>query len=346
MPRHMVFAPIPDSYGLWLLIGSVGMLYIASRAAVDALAPGTGALAARRALGYWLPVAAVALMATLARRPEVALGVIFASSVASLSLVIGIVSTMSEQEVITPPPGRRAGLFVLPAALLALLAGFAGHLTPVHALILLVEGIVVLGVWRERPALPEKGDGIPLAHPLPPRLNGWRMAQLALAAMLALLGAWGATGGVVAFSHQLRIFSGGVLSAGILGPALLLPTIGGGMAQATRRQGGSVLSTQVILAMLNLCLLLPTVILLWHYGPGAWATLSGLWGTTITPADIPTLSYPLAVWRVDNVVLVVLGLLLLPVAGGRWSLGRWEGIGLIVGYAVYLMMVMKMGTKT
>jgi len=48
--------------------------------------------------------------------------------------------------------------------------------------------------------------------------------------------------------------------------------------------------------------------------------------------------FPLAAWRVDAVVLTVLGFILIPVSLGRWELGRWEGVGLIIGYAMYLIL--------
>jgi Ca2+/Na+ antiporter len=55
--------------------------------------------------------------------------------------------------------------------------------------------------------------------------------------------------------------------------------------------------------------------------------------------------YPMAVWRVDTVVLILLALLLLPVGMGRWTLGRREGAGLIIGYAAYLVLTAMMGTR-
>ena len=55
--------------------------------------------------------------------------------------------------------------------------------------------------------------------------------------------------------------------------------------------------------------------------------------------------YPLTVWRIDTVLVLVLGFALLPLALGRWSLGRTEAGGLIVAYAVYLAVVMALAGR-
>ena len=64
-----------------LLIGAAIAWYVAVRAGVDALAqdrPAPG----RRAIGYWLPTALVALLAAASGQADIAVGVIFATSVA------------------------------------------------------------------------------------------------------------------------------------------------------------------------------------------------------------------------------------------------------------------------
>ena len=48
--------------------------------------------------------------------------------------------------------------------------------------------------------------------------------------------------------------------------------------------------------------------------------------------------FPLAVWRVDTVLLIVLGLMLVPVSLGRWTLRKVEGLVLTCLYAAYLIM--------
>jgi hypothetical protein len=44
-------------------------------------------------------------------------------------------------------------------------------------------------------------------------------------------------------------------------------------------------------------------------------------------------------WRIDNVFLIVLGLALLPISIGRWTLSRGEGFFVLLVYAFYLALV-------
>src|SRR5580658_10011230 len=129
-----------------LLVGAV-LLYVASRAGAHALA-GLDESPGRRAVGHWLPIAAAVVTAIVMRRGDWALSIIFATSVGCLSLLLGsicIVSPHSEAS----DAYRRFWPFALPAALLALLVGFAGNLSWRNAVMLLIEGGVLLFVWRE-----------------------------------------------------------------------------------------------------------------------------------------------------------------------------------------------------
>jgi Ca2+/Na+ antiporter len=99
-------------------------------------------------------------------------------------------------------------------------------------------------------------------------------------------------------------------------------------------------SSLVSVVLLNLCLLLPLVTVLWRIVHAARAMMADEAATVESALrQVPPLVVPVAVWRVDMLVLVVLGLVLLPVSLGRWSLGRYEGIGLITGYGLYLAMI-------
>jgi hypothetical protein len=172
-------------------------LYVASRAAADALTGGDPRRAGLRALGHCLPIAAVALLClrpSMGRpgideagigRPPVAVALAFSTSVACLTLVLGIVTYLAPLAGL--PPSRKAWPFVLPAALLALVAGFNGHLTWWHAGLLALLGAAVLNLWvgAHRDA---RHEVFPDA-PVPPSGNGppaaLRWLQLALAVALA-----------------------------------------------------------------------------------------------------------------------------------------------------------------
>ena len=150
----------------------------------------------------------------------------------------------------------------------------------------------------------------------------------------------------------------GLIAATTIGPLLVLPMIGGGSALIRRGRGQVALGASVIVPLLNLCLLLPAVVMLWEfrpvlmefaqrlYAPIAQASASTLpIVATTAPAPAPPMNYPIAVWRVDTVMLVVLGLFILPIGLRRWTLGRREGIALILGYAAYLILTTTLGRR-
>jgi Ca2+/Na+ antiporter len=265
----------------------------------------------------WLPIAAVALL-SLRRDPAVAVNVVFATSVACLSLVVGSILCAAPVVTLTDP-SRRAWPMVLPAAVLALLAGFSGQLTPRHAAVFLVQGIVVWILWTVRDD-PIDRDTRAIA-----RRRIWMTAAMLIASLiLTLVGAWLALLAVEDMTRRVPRLSGGIVGALMISPALVLPMIGSGLVAARDGQGGPVLATCAGCVLLNLCVLLPLTIFGWHVTSGRLNT------------PPRSLAYPMAVWRVDTVLLVMLGALLVPIASGRWKPGRAEGIGLLVVYAMYL----------
>lgn len=341
-----------------IAVGAV-MLYVASRAAADALAGDDPALAGRRALGHCLPIAAVALLSLhpgIARpgadggRPQIAVALLFATSVACLSLVLGIVTYLAP--VTDLPPTRRAWPFVLPAGLLALVAGFNGALTWVHAGMLALLGLVVMNLWT---GVAEEGEAgaIPFATteriPARSRDAKWWL-QLGLAVALAWVGGWAMGRGAARLELSSRLFSGALVAGTVLSPLLTLPVLGTAARIAERGHGGSAAATLVAMALINLCLLLPLVIVVNYAVTGATepaATAGAAAATTgqslgafaaLREFGQPT-PYPLVSWRIDTLVLVVLGFAMIPWATGRWALSRAESAALIFGYAIYLALV-------
>jgi len=353
--------------GLILLAGCAAGVYVASRSAVDALAgprhtadgtpepPSPG----RRAIGHFLPVAAMALLALFYGYPDVTVGVIFATSVASLALVAGLVLLLSHAAEQSPTPLRRTWAFILPVAALALLAGFSGQLTPFHAEVLLMEGLVIFLLWLGRPKseAPPSATAAVVTDP-PPRLHPRKLliraVELILALALAVLAAWAGTRGVIHVSQTSRMVSPALLAVSTLSPLLTLPMISGGLNLGGRGHASAALTSAVGVTLLNLCLLLPLVIGLWYGLPeiaprlAPWvqiadaapstqpATTAATRASPPSPPEVKPLPFPLAAWRIDTVVLAALGLLLIPAAVGRWELGRGEGLGLVIGYAIYL----------
>jgi Ca2+/Na+ antiporter len=76
--------------------------------------------------------------------------------------------------------------------------------------------------------------------------------------------------------------------------------------------------------LLNLCLLLPAIVLI-EFVRGA---LHG---------HAQPMTFPLITWRVDAVLLVVLGFALIPLAADRWLPERLEAMLLVIVYAGYLL---------
>jgi Ca2+/Na+ antiporter len=335
-----------------ILLGSAG-LYVASRAAVDALArfngnPGVGRLpsAGLLALGHWMPIVALAGFATARGLSHVALGVVFGSSVAALSLAMGLVTYLLPPSSL--PASRRAWPFVLTGVMVPLLAGFSGQLTWLHALILLVLGRIAWWVWKaaagERspaealaaalPVLDAEAGIAPAGPAVPVTL---RAVQWLLAVALALLGAKMALMGAAGAEANSRFMTTGLLAAAVLSPVIVLPIIASGTDLAHHGRSGEAVSALVGLAMLNLFALLPMVIVFWyvrsagqvHYQAGL-AGLAGMW------EQLEPIPLPIAVWRIDLVMLTIIGFAMVPVAMGRWALGRLESVGLIIGYVGYL----------
>jgi Ca2+/Na+ antiporter len=335
--------------GLILVTLAAIALYIASRSAADALVGGTAPTPGRLAFGQWLPIAAVALGAMFLNQPAIAVGVIFATSVASLSLAAGTVIFL--QPMLAPPGARRAWPMILPAALLAFLAGFHGALTGLHAVILAVEGIIVLMLWNDRNihrvgAFTDAAPSLPISHR---RRIPLRIAQLILAAALAAIGAWAMVRGADRASHLSAAASTGLLSATLLSPLLILPMLGSGVDLAHRRQSDIAVSSQVGVVLLNLCALVPLIIVFSYARGYAFQHTEHLvfWQHLFHVESAPgnAVPFPLAPWRVDAVLLIVLGLFCLPVALGKWTWSKMDGLALIGGYAAYLLLAMAMGVR-
>jgi Ca2+/Na+ antiporter len=329
--------------------------YVSSRAALQALTA-AGNSPGRRALGYWLPTAMVVIGALIIGRAEIAVGIIFATSVAALTLVLGIITLTARHTHTTE--SRRLWAFVLPVALIALLIGFSGGISWRHVPILLLEGAVLAALWNE-PAvarLASEGATDPAAPDSTATSPDRRSDNSLLLLFAVLAGGMSTWAGLVAgvdLANQLELPGAGLVAALMLAPALVLSMIGTGSMLASDGRYDQAVSSQVAYVLLNLCLLLPVATTLWltrpHWHAPFQARLTPSTNPGTAPATTgalespdagptPALIYPMGVWRIDTVILIALGLLLLPVALGKWSLGMSEGFGLIVGYTAYMVL--------
>src|SRR5438876_2696391 len=121
-----------------VLAVAAALLYAASRTAAAALAGRGGGRPGWRAVGHWLPIAATTLVAACRGKPDVAVALTFATSVGCLSFVLGVLTYLAPMKQL--PASRRAWPFVLPAALLSLIAGFSGSVSWIHAMAMLLLG--------------------------------------------------------------------------------------------------------------------------------------------------------------------------------------------------------------
>ncbi len=365
-----------------MVVGAAVAFYVASHAAGDAVAdPGSTIVSpVRHALAQWVSIAWVALVAVWLDHAEIAVGVIFSTAVAALSLHLGV-TVASGHDAAAGATGHvadhpiapsRAWAFVLPTAVLALVVGFAGKLTLFHALLFAVQGVLIGSVWREH----AKADASARA----PALPATRKMQLALAIVLGAVGAIAAVYGAVRMSQETYIMSTGLIASAALGPLLVLPMIGSASVLASHGQAQTAVGASVVIVLLNLCVLLPIVVAGWHVRQALMPPVAGAATTTTTttqPAttqstageivpeslderlddeyavaeaamvdDFPrVLTFPIAVWRIDTVLLILLGLYLLPVSFGLWEIRKSEGLLLIVVYAAYLIATTLLGRR-
>jgi Ca2+/Na+ antiporter len=313
----------------FLFAGAGLVLYAGSRAAVDALTVTNDPTPGRMALAQWMPIAWSALLATAAGHSEIGVGLVFATSVAALALNLGVLMMLIPR-LESPPPTARAWPFLLPAALVPLLAGFRASLNWLHALMMLALGVAILVVWKAPRAV---GD-IPTATETRPRRV--RALQLLIAILLGAVGAWLGYQAVMAADAKTRVATSGLISAAILSPLLALPMLGTGAIAGNNGRTDAVMSNLVGVVLLNLCVLLPLVIFCDYARQIILAWTGGAHELAGILEQLRPVPFPLGVWRIDNVLLVVLGMMMIPVSLGKWTLDRGEGVSLAFGYIAYL----------
>lgn len=342
-----------------LLMGGMVALFACSRI-LGAILPCGPESIGLRSLGWFIPIAAASLISMLLGHPEIAVGIVFGTSVGAMTTVVGFVALAGPIDD-GPPHWRRIWPFQLVACILVLIVGFKGFFDYRDAIALIVQGLFVWFLWNDRlpvttqsvlenawtaaanrPPLPAMNlsDARPTAGTAA-RWTGSDMTmlvmQLVLTGALLWLGSWGVTKGAVHASQRINGMSTSGLAGSVISLSMVLPMMYGAWRNAEGGRGWAPLTTQIGVVLLNLCALLPLLILMPYVAlklPQAahWA------GDAMAPrGELPTLLiFPSPMWRVDNVILVVTGVLLLPVSIGKWRLGREEGMILMAGYFFYL----------
>ncbi len=329
----------PQNAAVALLLGAAMGGYVATLAAANALG-GDHAPASRRGIVHACYSGVIAIAATI-RKPmlaDVAVGVPFSACVAALSLALGVVVFVTfpidhRRTIETSPQAARRRLWalMLPATLLALLIGFHGELTPMHALVLIANGcgVLVFGLPHHQPREPaDRSEADSLRS----------IVQLLLAAGLAFVCAQAAVDAAAGLAAHAPIFRPGVAASLLLAPAVVLPMIPSLATLAETGRRDEAINAVIVFVLLNLCAVIPAVIgtheLTQLLRPVQYAS------TLPVEPVTSRLLFPLTVWRLDAILLVVIALFLLPVAIGRWTLSRAEGFMLVMVYVGYLFLTL------
>lgn len=324
----MFESEIGPKIGATTTLLGLSLLYLGTRFALLAWASVKPGAVGRRAVAQWLPVAAAVIALAALGNPLMAVELTLGTSVACLSLVLGL--ALMSGALYDVPSSRRVWPLVLPPALLVLLIGFRGSFLWYHAIMLLAMGGALAAMWWE----PAVTDGPPMATPIGQRSTSWLRGLFAI--LLAILGGVLTAQGSIHVANYSRLFTGALMSSSVVSPLVLLPVIGSTTTMAHRGQLGQVVSSVCGMVQLNLCILLPVVILIGALHPifSAHVEVSSTLATA--GSVLGSTPFPVMTWRIDSVVLVVLAFALVPVAAGRWLPERYESILLVGVYFAYL----------
>jgi Ca2+/Na+ antiporter len=330
-----------------LLGGSAIAAYAATRAALDALVPAHKPATTQRVIVHGGMVAIVSLVALFHRSAmvDIAVGTPFAAAVAAATLVLGVIVMVNTQREGDAVPRRETAAaaaqrgplaFLLPVALLLLLIGFTGKISGQDGLVLMVEGFAIFLVSR-RPALRARRSTMeagkardeaaqPRRHPV------LVILELLLAIALAVLAAWALVQAAGELALHNPAFRPGVAAAVVMGPIIVLPMITPLATLAESGRGDEAINAAIGFVLVSLCVVLPVVAWAYSWVPGDAAATQ----PASQPAEAAVLPFSMILWRLDTVLLGAVGLLLLPIATGRWKLSRTEGLGLITMYVMFL----------
>lgn len=293
-----------------LAIGAV-LLYVGGRAAVSSLvrnSPSPG----RRAVGHSLPIAMFAALAAVMHHTEIAIAILFATSVACLALIGGCIvvgprgPTAVEMEP-WPLKARKVAMLLVPVALLTFLIGLSSRFTFLSAIVMLLQGAVILYV-RNDPADAES-----------PNNSSIKPGIFILALALCAIGGWILVHGTAGAMAKMQLPSPGPLLPAVIAPLIAASMLPDGTALAARGQTWAAMATHIGVAEINLCLLLPVLALTYHFNHAS------------------EMYFPMTVWRVDSVTLVLLAAAIFPSAIGRWQTGRADGAVLLFIFVAYVL---------
>ena len=324
----------PVQTSLLLLVAAAVVLYAGVRllwAAVPSAGLWRGAAVA-------VPVIVLAVQQT-AGSPGTGVALLVGAGVLAMTLGLGV-AMLDLPEAATPgvPAGAASPVVrtLLPLAAVVCLAGFHGELSlKIAAAIAVVGGLSLWSASGERTVVPT--NAAPVAAGVP--------AAVLLAGGLVLL--------TVATSH-FRSAAGNAAVTPVVVlltvPAALLAMVGLLAAEARRHAPQTPLETVTGFTLACLGVGLPLAIAVGHGWPKAVALAGRVVPrfASTQPATQPfggmAVLMPLATWRIDSVLLLVVAALLVPVGTGRLRLGKPEGTLLILLYLAYAAVATRAGT--
>lgn len=255
-----------------------------------------------------LPIILVAAWASAIGEPGKAIAILTSGALIMITLSLGIVAMSAPNGGVFAPSLK----LVAPLSAAMLIIGFSGPLYLSHAVGVAAMAVILL--W---------------AHPRPSPLDrqpGRGSATVYALLLLAL--------GTVAMSIAIgKLVNLPILP--VLGPVVVPLTILGAIGllvgDTHARAGDRAVDTIVATTMGLLGIGVPLVIVIAH------AQFAASPAST-QPVTQPAIVMPLQAWRIDTVLLTILSVMLLPVGFGRFTLGRLEGILLILA-CVFFMLV-------
>ncbi|MBV8782466.1 MAG: hypothetical protein JO353_13805 [Phycisphaerae bacterium] len=298
----------PPSTHLWSTIALLG-------AATGAGIGGLGAASAMEsadgepspaawAIAYSVMTASMTLCA-LRRDPPMTVAAFAGCSCANVCAAtfgLGVVLAVARRSsnLVRVPVSRRAGL-LLPVSLMLLLIGFGGILHAGHAVILVLEGAVLLPMC---------------VRPTPP-VRWPAVLQFVIGLCVMALCGWIAMTAAAHLASTNPILRPGVLSALVLGPVVVLPMVPSIATLAENGHNAAAVDALVLFIVINCCGVIP-----------------------LLAAVRPDIAIPMLNWRLDTVLLTAVGLILLPPSTRHWSLGRTEGLALVIVFVAFLIITL------
>lgn len=313
-----------------LFVGGLGLL-ISVMFAARAIDFEQDSTPLRRIFVHWLPIVAAVLFATFLGYGEMAVAMIFGTSVALLSVVTGFVVIAGPLTDVPNQP-RRLWPFLPVLATLVFVLGLRGTLGYFEVIALLIQGLLLLLLW----------GSVKYSSPQPQMSSPTRPLQwvgLLCAMALAGIAAWAATRGAAALGEIDIRYPSSVIAATLLSVALALPMVSSGVQTASEGRTAIAIGAQVGMVMLNFTVLLPGVVLLRSFLKAMARPTSGPASNAVVEAFL----YPRLSWRIDAVALLILSLILVPIAEGKFRLDRRLGGWLIFAYCVYLLTTLLVG---